>query len=117
MNPSEDNLDGIEIWVYNETEDGVADNAVEPHFHVCIGKHADFYYEIDIEVKIKKIEQLIIWRSVSGHTSWYGLDELFFSIKNWLNEKAYDAEITKKKAIKLEWNRNNLSNRVDKDEL
>ena len=74
-------------------------------------------YEIDIEVKIRNIENLDIWRSVTGNASWRGLNELRHAIKGWLNKMAYDADITNKEAIRQEWNRNNMSNRVAKDEL
>lgn len=120
MNPLEDSLGDVEIWVYNETNEEVDDYVVEPHFHVCkswIEEKGKTFYEIDIEVKIKNIEQLNIWRSVTGNTSWSGLEELYNDIKLWLNKKAFDADITNKEAIRLEWNRNNMSNRIDKDEL
>jgi len=38
-------------------------------------------------------------------------------IWQWLNKKAFDGDITNKEAIRQEWNRNNMSNRVAKDEL
>ena len=120
MNPPEDNLDDVEIWVYNETEASLDGIIIEPHFHVCkgwIGENGTFSYEIDVEITIRNIEQLNICRSATRHTSWNGLDELYKVMKKWLNEKAYDTEITNKEAIRLEWNRHNLSNRVAKDEL
>ena len=120
MNPLEDSLGDVEIWVYNETNEDVDDYFVEPHFHVCKGQIEEkgkTFYEIDIEVKIKNIEQLNIWRSVTGNTSWSGLDELYNVIRLWLNKKAFDADITNKEAIRLEWNRNNISNRIAKTEL
>ena len=120
MNPPEDSLGDVEIWVYNETNEEVNNYMVEPHFHVCKGQRKEkgvSSYEMDIEVKIRNIESLNIWRSVSGNTSWSGLDELYNVIKLWLNEKAYDADTTKKEAIRREWNRHNMSNRVAKDEL
>lgn len=76
MNPLEDSLGDVEIWVYNETNEEVDDYVVEPHFHVCkswIEEKGKTFYEIDIEVKIKNIEQLNIWRSVTGNASWSGL--------------------------------------------
>lgn len=120
MNPPEDYLDDIEIWIYNETDESSAGIIVEPHFHVCKGQtevNGAHRFEIDIEVEIRNIGQLNIWHSVTRHMSWDGLDELYRAVKKWLNEKAYDTEITNKEAIRLEWNRNNLSNRVDKGEL
>lgn len=33
------------------------------------------------------------------------------------HKKAFDADITNKEAIRLEWNRNNMSNRIAKTEL
>ena len=117
MNPSQNSLGDVEIWVYDESED---DNSVEPHFHVCKGQTKErgvSSYEIDIEVKIRNIENLDTWRSVTGNASWRGLEELYNDIKLWLNKKAFDADITNKEAIRLEWNRNNMSNRIDKDEL
>jgi hypothetical protein len=120
MNPPEDSLGDVEIWVYDETED---ENSVEPHFHVCKGQREEggnkgaISYEIDIEVKIRNIENLDIWRSVTGNASWRGLDELYGAIRLWLNKKAFDADITNKEAIRQEWNRNNMSNRVAKEEL
>ena len=59
MNPLEDSLGDVEIWVYNETNEEVDDYVVEPHFHVCkswIEEKGKTFYEIDIEVKIKNIE-------------------------------------------------------------
>lgn len=120
MNPLEDSLGDVEIWVYNETNEEVDDYVVEPHFHVCKGRIEEkgkTFYKIDIEVKIKNIEQLNIWRSVTGNTSWSGLDELYNVIRLWLINKAFDSDITNMEAIRLEWNRNNMSNRVNKDEL
>lgn len=117
MNPPEDALGDVEVWVYDETGD---DNSVEPHFHVCKGQTKERgvnSYEIDIEVKIRNITQLDIWQSVSGHTSWKGLEKLYYVVRKWLNEKAYDADITNKEVIRQEWNRNNMSNRVAKTEL
>lgn len=119
MNSPEDSLADVEIWVYSESEKEVDSNKVEPHFHVCKGmiQGSDFSYEIDIEVKIRNIENLCIRRSISGHTSWIGLEDLYDVIKKWLNEKAFDADITNKKAIRQEWNRNNMYNRVARDKL
>ena len=119
MNSPEDSLTDIEIWVYSEPEKIVDSNTVEPHFHVCKGliQGSDFSYKIDIEVKIRNIKNLCIWRSISGHTSWIGLEDLYDVIKKWLDEKAYDADITNIEAIRQEWNRNNMSNRVARDEL
>ena len=117
MNPPEDSLGDVEIWVYNETVD---DNSVEPHFHVCKGQTKEIgvsSYEIDIEVKIRNIENLDICRSVTGNTSWRGLEVLYNAIRPWLNKKTFDADITNKEAIRQEWNRNNMSNRVAKEEL
>ena len=74
-------------------------------------------YEIDIEVKIRNIENLDICRSVTGNTSWRGLEVLYNAIRPWLNKKTFDADITNKEAIRQEWNRNNMSNRVAKEEL
>ena len=120
MNPPEDMLDDVEIWVYNESKNEDADKSVEPHFHVCKGWVEDAganLYEIDIEVKIRNIDQLNIGQSITGNTSWEGLDELYNAIKKWLNEDAYDADIKNKEAIRQEWSRHNMSNRVSKDEL
>ena len=120
MNSPEDSLKDVEIWVYSEPEKLADSNKVEPHFHVCKGLlqgSDDFAYEIDLEVKIRNIENLCIWRSISGHKSWIGLEDLYDVIKKWLDEKAYDADITNKEAIRQEWNRNNMYNRVARDEL
>ena len=120
MDPPEDALGDVEIWVYDETGTESDGNIVEPHFHVCKDRQEEgstAFYEIDIEVKIKDIGHLHIWRSASGHTSWRGLNELYHVIKKWQNEKAYDAGITNKEAIRQEWNRNNRSNRVTIDKL
>lgn len=60
MNPPEDSLGDAEIWVYNETNEDIDDYFVEPHFHVSKGRIEEkgkTFYEIDIEVKIKNIEQ------------------------------------------------------------
>ena len=119
MNPPEDSLGNVEIWVYNEAKDE-DDNSIEPHFHVCKSPTKERgvnSYQIDIEVKIRNIEHLDICQSVSGHTSWRGLEELYNDIRLWLNKIAFDADITNKEAIRLEWNRNNMSNRVAKTEL
>ena len=119
MNPPEDSLDDVIIWVYDETKDEDC-YMVEPHFHVCKGQTKEkgvSSYEIDIEVKIRNIEHMDICRSVTGNTSWSGLEVLYNAIRPWLNKKAFDADITNKEAIRQEWNRNNMSNRVAKDEL
>lgn len=115
MNPPEDSFGDVEIWVYDETDD---DNIVEPHFHICKGRSDEkgsTSYEVDIEVRIKNIENLDIWRSVTGNNTWRGLEELYHVIRKWLNEKAFDADITNKEAIRQEWN--NMPNRVAKYEL
>lgn len=120
MNPFEDMLDDVEIWVYNESSNDGDSRYVEPHYHICKGRVEDAganLYEIDIEVRIRNIDQLNIRQSITGNTSWAGLDELYNAIKKWLNEDAYDADIKNKEAIRQEWNRHNLSNRVAKDEL
>lgn len=120
MNPPEDMLDNVEIWVYNESSNDGDSKYVEPHFHVCKGRVEEGgmnLYEIDIEVKIRNIDQLNIGQSITGNTSWSELDELYNVIRLWLNEKAFDADITNKETIRQEWNRNNMSNRVAIDEL
>ena len=117
MNPPEDNLsEGIEIWVFAESGD-----IKPPHFHVCKDKIGDKkgmpVYTIDIEVSIKNIDQLTILRSRTGHSSWDGLRGMHDAIKKWLDSQAYDADMTNKEAIRQEWNRCNMSNRVKKKEL
>lgn len=79
MNSPEDSFTDVEVWVYSESEKVVGSNKVEPHFHVCKGmtRGNDFSYKIDLEVKIRNIDNLSIWRSISGHTSWIGLEDLY----------------------------------------
>ena len=110
MNPPEDNLDeGVEIWVYAEDR-----HTSHPHFHICKDRLCESF---DIEVSIKKIDELNILRSKTGHSSWIGLEKMHDTIKKWLNRQAFDADMTNKEAIRQEWNRCNLSNRVKKSEL
>jgi hypothetical protein len=56
-------------------------------------------------------------RSNTGHLSWSGLEESRQIVIKWLNRKAFDADILNKEAIRQEWNRCNLNNRVNKEEL
>ena len=117
MNPPEDNLgEGIEIWVFAESGD-----IKTPHFHVCkdkIGEKKGMpVYAVDIEVSIKCIDELIVLYSRTGHSSWNGLRYMRNAIKKWLNSQAFDADMTNKEAIRQEWNRCNMSNRVKKNEL
>ena len=110
MNPPEDNLaEGVEIWVYAEGH-----HASHPHFHICKDRPHE---SLDIEVSIKKIDELNISQSKTGHSSWIGLEKMHDAIKKWLNRQAFDADMTNKEAIRQEWNRCNLSNRVKKSEL
>lgn len=60
---------------------------------------------------------MTIIRSNTGHLSWSGLEESRQIVIKWLNRKAFDAEILNKEAIRQEWNRCNLNNRVNKEEL
>lgn len=60
---------------------------------------------------------MTIIRSNTGHLSWSGLEESRQIVIKWLNRKAFDADILNKEAIRQEWNRCNLNNRVNKEEL
>ena len=115
MNSPEDELGDVDIWVFGES----AINGIkEPHFHVCRDKNGDgHHYAIDIEVKIRDIEKMTILHSKTGHLTWYGISTLYSAVIDWLNRKAFDTEIANKEAIRQEWNRCNLSNRVKKEEL
>ena len=55
--------------------------------------------------------------SNTGRLSWSGLEESRQIVIKWLNRKAFDADILNKEAIRQEWNRCNLNNRVNKEEL
>ena len=117
MNPPEDNLgDDIEIWVCGESAD--KDEIIEPHFHVCKDRTGDgYHYAVDIEVKIRDIVKMTIWRSKTGHLTWDGLSKLYNTVLEWLNKKAFDTDISNKEAIRQEWNRCNIPNRVKREEL
>ena len=110
MDAPEDLLGDIEIWICNETEIETDRDNVEPHFHIC--KRG-----VELEVQIRQIEQLNIWEAETRNMSWIGLEDLYNSISKWLNKIAYDTDITNKEAIRQEWNRHNLSNRVARHEL
>ena len=115
MNPPEDELGDIDILVYAESDDY---SMKEPHFHFCKDKVGDGYkYAVDIEVKIKDIEEMTILRSITGNMTWCGLKKSRLVVIDWLNRKAYDAEILNKEAVRQTWNRCNMSNRVKKEEL
>jgi hypothetical protein len=60
---------------------------------------------------------MTIIRSNTGRLSWSGLEESRQIVIKWLNRKAFDADILNKEAIRQEWNRCNLNNRVNKEEL
>ena len=60
---------------------------------------------------------MTIIRSNTGHLSWSGLEESRQIVIKWLNRKAFDADILNKEAIRQDWNRCNLNNRVNKEEL
>ena len=60
---------------------------------------------------------MTIIRSNTGRLSWSGLEESRQIVIKWLNRKAFDADILNKEAIRHEWNRCNLNNRVNKEEL
>lgn len=60
---------------------------------------------------------MTIIRSNTERLSWSGLEESCQIVIKWLNRKAFDADILNKEAIRQEWNRCNLNNRVNKEEL
>lgn len=60
---------------------------------------------------------MTIIRSNTGRLSWSGLEESRQIVIKWLNRKAFDADILNKEALRQEWNRCNLNNRVNKEEL
>ena len=116
MNTPEDELGDIDILVYGECAGN--NGIIEPHFHVCkYGTGDKHHHAVDIEVKIRDIEKMAIWRSKTGHLTWDGLSKLYDTVLEWLNKIAFDTEISNKEAIRQEWNRCNMSNRVKKDEL
>ena len=112
MNPPEDKLPfGIEIKVFGETE---ASSKRQPHFHVYATMNNR---DVNIEIKIRQINELNIWRSATGHNSWDSLVELKQILSNWLELIAFDTIITNKEAIRQEWNHCNMSCRVRANEL
>lgn len=65
MNSPEDDLRDIDILVYAESDDF---RMKEPHFHFCKGRIGnDHKYLVDIEVKIRNIENMSILRSDTGN--------------------------------------------------
>ncbi len=65
MNSPEDDLRDIDILVYAESDDCCMK---EPHFHFCRCKTGNGYkYAVDIEVKIRDIENMSILRSDTGN--------------------------------------------------
>ncbi len=111
MNLPEDDLgDSIKILVFAEEEL----LKKEPHFHFRIERQNEY---IDIEVSIKDILSMTILASKTGNTTWDGLSEPFIKVRHWLEQTACDADMLNKEAIRQEWNRNNMSNRVFKEEL
>ena len=116
MNTPEDELGDVDILVFGESP--INNGIIEPHFHVCRDKKGDgCHYTIDIKVKIRHIETMTILQSNTGHNTWDSLSYIYNTVLDWLKRKAFDADITNKEAIRQEWNRCNMSNRVKKEEL
>lgn len=91
MNPPEDELCGIDILVYAESENY---RMKEPHFHFCIGKtESEYKYAVNIEVKIRDIVNMTILSSITGNMTWRCLEESRFIVTGWLNRNAFDADI------------------------
>ena len=68
MNPPEDELGDIDILVYVESEDY---SMKEPYFHFCKDKVGNEYkYAVDIEVKIRDIDEMTILCSETGNMTW-----------------------------------------------
>ncbi len=105
MNVPEDNLEGMKLLVFAESNP-----RKEPHFHL----HKE---RIDMEIKIKNIDSLTILHSTTGNCTWNELKEEHKKILDWLNKLAIDADMLNKEAIRQEWNRNNMNNRVKKEDL
>ena len=115
MNPPEEELGDIGILVYVESEDY---SMKEPHFHFCKDKVGNGYkYAVDIEVKIGDIDEMTILCSETGYMTWRGVEESRQIVTEWLNRKAYDAEMLNKEAVRQTWNSCNISNRGKKEEL
>ncbi len=111
INSPEDELgDGIKILVFAEEKS----LKKEPHFHFRIERQNEY---IDIEVCIKDILSMTIIASKTGNTTWDGLTEPYIKVRNWLEQTACDSDMLNKEAIRQEWNRNNMFNRVLKKEL
>ncbi len=65
LNPPEDDLGDIDVLVYAESDDC---RMKEPHFHFCKGRIGnDHKYLVDIDVKIRNIENMSILRSDTGN--------------------------------------------------
>lgn len=115
MNPPEDELCGIDILEYAESDECCKE---EPHFHFCKGRKGNgLNHVVDIEEQIWDIDKMTILSSKTGNLTWNGLEELQLIVTEWLNRKAFDADMLNKEALRQTWNRCNMSNRVMKEEL
>lgn len=105
--PSDNLPRNTKICIYGENDEQATK---EPHMHVLIDNG-----DIELEVKLKHIKQLEIWRTKRNYPkTWNGLANIRKAITEWLDKPfSRNKKLTNKEMLTIFWNAENPSHIIE----